>query len=133
MFNLIFLFFEIIRQPPRTTRTDTCCPDTTLFRSRWAERREPRSVTHNFTVRGLADPQTLPRVIGQLARRSVTPTGLRARLCPPDMHIEFETSDRRSEEHTSELQSLMRISYAVLCLKKKNLNTYNNTNTKNQT
>src|SRR3546814_2098077 len=66
--------------------------------TRWAERREPSSVTHNFTVRGLADPQTLPRVIGQLARRSVTPTGLRARLCPPDMHIEFETSDLSEQE-----------------------------------
>lgn len=55
-------------------------------------------MTHNFTVRGLADPQTLPRVIGQLARRSVTPTGLRATLCPPDMHIEFETSDLSEQE-----------------------------------
>src|SRR3546814_7072298 len=79
-------FFLMIRRPPRTTRTDTLFPYTTLFRSsrRAYRRRRPRShrVPHH-------------RAAGS------------ARCALP-----------RSEEHTSELQSLMRISYAVFCLKK---------------
>src|SRR3546814_9573313 len=71
----------MIRRPPRSTRTDTLFPYTTLFRSgRCASSRPPR-------------------------RRRRLPAGATARS--------------RSEEHTSELQSLMRISYAVFCLKKK--------------
>src|SRR3546814_9170239 len=79
----------MILRPPRSTRTDTLCPYTTLFRSspaRWSSR-TPRLWR--------ASPSA--RSCGQ-GRRS---------------------HDLRSEEHTSELQSLMRISYAVFCLKKK--------------
>src|SRR3546814_5685875 len=79
----------MIRRPPRSTRTDTLFPYTTLF----------RSLGH--LAQGFV-PAILARKI--LIRRS--PLGL----------AQF----RRSEEHTSELQSLMRISYAVFCLKKKN-------------
>src|SRR3546814_2438887 len=87
----------MIRRPPRSTRTDTLFPYTTLFRSR-AVRLEPC----------------------QLARHSRA--GRRGAL-----GVRVEGGDRlgaarrlaRSEEHTSELQSLMRISYAVFCLKKK--------------
>src|SRR6056297_3649556 len=73
-----FFFFLMIRRPPRSTRTDTLFPYTTLFRScLWV------TDTHSGEERCVADRQT------------------------------------RSEEHTSELQSLRRISYAVFCLKKK--------------
>src|SRR3546814_10759499 len=80
-FICLFFFFLMIRRPPRSTRTDTLFPYTTLFRSR--NLHPPR--------RGHLD-----REIGVGADRGC-----------------------RSEEHTSELQSLMRISYAVFCLKKK--------------
>src|SRR3546814_1052652 len=75
----------MIRRPPRSTRTDTLFPYTTLFRSPFCDGR-------------------------LLAKRERSDDGghLGAR-------------ERRSEEHTSELQSLMRISYAVFCLKKKNI------------
>src|SRR3546814_14524218 len=85
----IFVFFLMIRRPPRSTRTDTLFPYTTLFRSK-ALAKSPTAVSGwlyppmGFTAASLA------------AARS-----------------------NRSEEHTSELQSLMRISYAVFCLKKK--------------
>src|SRR3546814_4964049 len=84
----------MIRRPPRSTRTDTLFPYTTLFRS--AALHLPQTVRpgRDQPVAGPADPRQCP------------PTGLDDR--------------RRSEEHTSELQSLMRISYAVFCLKKKN-------------
>src|SRR3546814_10461529 len=85
----------MIRRPPRSTRTDTLIPYTTLFRSR----RKPSMAPGMHT-----DPPdvTQPSHLEILGRASC-----------------FD----RSEEHTSELQSLMRISYAVFCLKKKN-NTY---------
>src|SRR3546814_7174989 len=74
----------MIRRPPRSTRTDTLFPYSTLFRS----------------MRALA--------MSGLSVRTGTPTASTR-----------STGERRSEEHTSELQSLMRISYAVFCLKKK--------------
>src|SRR3546814_6028981 len=79
---LLCFFFLMIRRPPRSTRTDTLFPYTTLFRSRCP--RAPRN-RHRGCSRAAASAS-----------------------CPA-----------RSEEHTSELQSLMRISYAVFCLKKK--------------
>src|SRR3546814_16836455 len=96
---LIVVFFLMIRRPPRSTRTDTLFPYTTLFRSAWT-RSPARSATPLLPVLH--------------HRRSQPPArkhpGSAAR---PDHAL-------RSEEHTSELQSLMRISYAVFCLKKKN-------------
>src|SRR3546814_6278099 len=81
---LVSFFFLMIRRPPRSTRTDTLFPYTTLFRS-------PRS-----------------------------PDKARRRQAPRHIRISpYWAISRRSEEHTSELQSLMRISYAVFCLKKK--------------
>src|SRR3546814_8719954 len=74
----------MIRRPPRSTRTDTRFPYTTLFRSRF------QSVAADFPMQLAGDAVTIPANAGQ-----------------------------RSEEHTSELQSLMRTSYAVFCLKKK--------------
>src|SRR3546814_4604298 len=81
------VFFLMIRRPPRSTRTDTLFPYTTLFRSRL-------NLVISSAWAGAA--------AGRIARRMP------------------QKSARRSEEHTSELQSLMRISYAVFCLKKKN-------------
>src|SRR3546814_4403042 len=82
----------MIRRPPRSTRTDTLFPYTTLFRS------------HEHRSRASPAPTSQPTVLS----RYPDPTQYRI-PAPP-----------RSEEHTSELQSLMRISYAVFCLKKKN-------------
>src|SRR3546814_5039074 len=93
--SLIFLFFLMIRRPPRSTRTDTLFPYTTLFRSRLADHRIDR-----------ADPDTVRRQFDRHRPGERDRRALRA-VVP------------RSEEHTSELQSLMRISYAVFCLKKK--------------
>src|SRR3546814_14179548 len=97
MFCCVFLFFFLmIRRPPRSTRTDTLFPYTTLFRSALKAKdliRDGRYALHSnpgeHTMEG-GDAK-----IAGIARE-------------------------RSEEHTSELQSLMRISYAVFCLKKKN-------------
>src|SRR3546814_3134848 len=77
---VLCVFFLMIRRPPRSTRTDTLFPYTTLFRS-------PATRPGHELVTAIYDPIIYDRI--------------------------------RSEEHTSELQSLMRISYAVFCLKKK--------------
>src|SRR3546814_9834970 len=94
----------MIRRPPRSTRTDTLCPNTTRFRSLRAE-------VHQRIV--FADSVAA----GRLARETA-PDSAAAR------EIAALTDEllRRSEGHTSELQSLMRISYAVFCLKKKTIN-----------
>src|SRR3546814_15742384 len=83
-----FFFFLMIRRPPRSTRTDTLFPYTTLFRSAVSRRGDDGG------ERRLRHPLRLSDQCHRL-------------------------SDGRSEEHTSELQSLMRISYAVFCLKKR--------------
>src|SRR3546814_3155113 len=95
----------MIRRPPRSTRTDTLFPYTTLFRS-GRDTGAPGAGPGNGAV---PDPSGIP---GALACRS------------PETREASETQASaearlRSEEHTSELQSLMRISYAVFCLKKK--------------
>src|SRR3546814_5253257 len=97
----------MIRRPPRSTRTDTLFPYTTLFRSR----RHRRHASGSF--RG----GTGTRCSG--CRRQ-SPGDARTRR-GQERHWPFLVDHRRarSEEHTSELQSLMRISYAVFCLKKK--------------
>src|SRR3546814_1111778 len=104
----------MIRRPPRSTRTDTLLPDTTLFRSadpRWDDR-----------DRGRRAASSLYRPSRQW-RRSDRGKRRNERARHP-LHRRSRTGDvgrgdRRSEEHTSELQSLMRNSYAVFCLKKK--------------
>src|SRR3546814_8195236 len=98
----------MIRRPPRSTRTDTLFPYTTLFRSR---RAHPRHGDGGFIGSAVEW-----RIVSN--RRDVGGRWC-GRIC----------ATPRSEEHTSELQSLMRISYAVFCLKKKNINCYNNANT----
>src|SRR3546814_1614378 len=106
----------MIRRPPRSTRTDTLFPYTTLFRSwRTAVDRalDPLGLTHaQYVV--LASLLALDR---PSQRELADHTGLEA-LYISKLARSLEASGR-SEEHTSELQSLMRISYAVFCLKKK--------------
>src|SRR3546814_3346772 len=104
----------MIRRPPRSTRTDTLFPYTTLFRSpRGRRTRGPPALARARTRRtgvvrhGWIRPDRHRRV--PLRHERAVPR-LRAR------------GGFRSEEHTSELQSLMRISYAVFCLKKKTKN-----------
>src|SRR3546814_6071960 len=116
----------MIRRPPRSTRTDTLFPYTTLFRSYSIGHQSRRGRCH-LRQRGRASGRHL--LLRRLAAdRSVGPSGQfpdRARGSGPAVAADL-APDLRSEEHTSELQSLMRISYAVFCLKKKN-KTYNTT------
>src|SRR3546814_6332122 len=111
----------MIRRPPRSTRTDTLCPYTTLFRSKviYHENRTDDDVDITAKLIALLDEADV--VIGQNSDRFDLPTingrALVAGLKPPSP---YKTVDTRSEEHTSELRSLMRISYAVFCLKKNN-------------
>src|SRR3546814_5481643 len=101
----------MIRLPPRSTRTDTLVPYTTLFRSD-AERPLDHAVVHQRRIEVVLAAARHEGVVE--ARREL---GLRARVHPG---VERRAAPvDRSEEHTSELQSLMRISYAVFCLKKK--------------
>src|SRR3546814_1269810 len=102
----------MIRRPPRSTRTDTLFPYTTLFRS--------------FIGRPIRDVFFYQNRLGFLVDENVVFS------CAGDFgnywrttvldYISSDVIDVRSEEHTSELQSLMRISYAVFCLKKKKIN-----------
>src|SRR3546814_4532233 len=96
----------MIRRPPRSTRTDTLFPYTTLFRSVELHRGELklRSQRGVGTIASICLPQPMGES-SQIAESEAQPS-----------------NDKRSEEHTSELQSLMRISYAVFCLKKKKTN-----------
>src|SRR3546814_20677702 len=88
IFYYIFVFFLMIRRPPRSTRTDTLFPYTTLFRS--------------IRMRDRYSGSFLALPVAHWPLQHGAAIGI-----------------ERSEEHTSELQSLMRISYAVFCLKKK--------------
>src|SRR3546814_6761869 len=110
----------MIRRPPRSTRTDTLFPYTTLFRS--------CLLSHEFVLcSGIKFAGVVP--LAQLARGS---PGRAIHLSAtrdggPGKEL---VGPARSEEHTSELQSLMRISYAVFCLKKKKTNKQNHSNEK---
>src|SRR3546814_17681652 len=92
---ILLFFFLMIRRPPRSTRTDTLFPYTTLFRS------------------GLISVGSAPGNTGGAQRIAAHGLAEGFPLCSSRL------LGCRSEEHTSELQSLMRISYAVFCLKKK--------------
>src|SRR3546814_3349315 len=102
----------MIRRPPRSTRTDTLFPDTTLFRSDRGEARHLGGVRHRLIEAVMGD------VADGEAHGGYDPGAMKMLDC---CRACFETpalETSRSEEHTSELQSLMRISYAVFCLKK---------------
>src|SRR3546814_7771143 len=94
----------MIRRPPRSTRTDSLFPYTPLFRSRLLAHLRQSLEPQLQAQRQFVGGRIFRRVLGQQQRR--------LQIGEPRRH--------RSEEHTSELQSLMRISYAVFCLKKKN-------------
>src|SRR3546814_9648847 len=96
----------MIRRPPRSTRTDTLFPYTTLFRSRELRERDVR--------RHDVDEE---RAVGEMADTTKEEPDEDDREADPACN--GHRFSLRSEEHTSELQSLMRISYAVFCLKKK--------------
>src|SRR3546814_4722790 len=107
----------MIRRPPRSTRTDTLFPYTTLFRSRLArvqQLAEHLDAGHGGLHRRLqADDLDFLADLHNAALDTAGHHGAAAR--------DREHVFHRSEEHTSELQSLMRISYAVFCLKKKKI------------
>src|SRR3546814_8719627 len=124
----------MIRTPPRSTRTDTLCPYTSLF----------RSDNHRYRCRPALEPSELAcrelpacrksdwqrQLDDQSCYSSFKPASMSspqmrfqfARIRPKLYHRSF-LGKARSEEHTSELQSLMRISYAVFCLKQKKYDT----------
>src|SRR3546814_8901517 len=113
------------RRPPISTRTATLFPYTTLFRS-------PQLPDLRFAVLALGDStyEHFCAAGKRLDRRfeELGATRLQARI---DCDVDYdEPAQARSEEHTSELQSLMRISYAAFCLKKKNTNSTYNTHHK---
>src|SRR3546814_4077456 len=113
MVDVCCVFVLMIRRPPRSTRTDTLFPYTTLFRSIWL----------TLTSSELAIPSSIPRAsrVGLVTNRSSPTSWQRSPI-----------RSVRSEEHTSELQSLMRISYAVFCLKKKKQRHKTTNNARNQ-
>src|SRR3546814_5720310 len=104
----------MIRRPPRSTRTYTLFPYPPPFRSRWNLTMVPRWAYEDF--RFLRRPWFIGTDPEKAILLAESPSAFRQRF----IFIEAEPLRRaRSEEHTSELQSLMRISYAVFCLKKK--------------
>src|SRR3546814_4952457 len=112
----------MLRRPPSSTRTDTHFPYTTLFRSRGRAQggadRALRPVRRTGRVRPRDQAETAGAAGGDEDPRRTGRARFRAR--PPDRHARLEGEAERSEEHTSELQSLMRISYAVFCWNKTN-------------
>src|SRR3546814_3831219 len=120
----------MIRRPPRSTRTATLFPYTTLFRS--PERRERYDFTQPYTISGIQiivragmeDEISKPEDLAGRAVGVVLGTTYEQWLRDNVPDADVRTYDDRSEEHTSELQSLMRISYAVFCLKKKKKQEY---------
>src|SRR3546814_10638963 len=114
----------MIRRPPRSTRTDTLFPYTTLFRS--ASGFRPGAAAFHQRLRSdgesaMTDPASYrprPSRLGHLV--------LKVRDIDRSLSFYTEVVGLRSEEHTSELQSLMRTSYAVFCLKKNTTNRNSN-------
>src|SRR3546814_2938670 len=104
----------MIRRPPRSTRTDTLFPDTTLFRS--------KAGGLEVLAEHALDGGDVDHLLGGTSATHFLAVDFLHFLDAFDVHHGHRLADvlaGRSEEHTSELQSLMRISYAVFCLKKK--------------
>src|SRR3546814_6338864 len=125
----------MIRRPPRSTRTDTLFPYTTLFRSHAIRlldnlflHRQP-SIADIYSIRRELEPLLAASLAGKLTPSAFALLQAKIRLYEDEpataeeeyrqRMAELEFNDERSEEQTSELQSLMRISYAAFCLKKK--------------
>src|SRR3546814_8311217 len=134
---LLLVFFLMIRRPPRSTRTDTLFPYTTLFRSLGGRKRCHMAEVIKFGAKAPLTPIDVQTFSKGEDRARLSGVALKAFRSIVDqwslsnseaaalLGVSDNTWDRikrgaRSEEHTSELQSLMRISYAVFCLKKKN-------------
>src|SRR3546814_6513609 len=110
----------MIRRPPRSTRTDTLFPYTTLFRSvgpvsSWRRRGRSSRPIHPVSRGG----QRVQHAAVPASYRERCRTDIGVRRRGPEVTTSRGSAGSRSEEHTSELQSLMRNSYAVFCLKKK--------------
>src|SRR3546814_3763628 len=113
----------MIRRPPRSTRTDTLFPYTTLFRA-WGG--HAMNVRFRLFDNGIGFRYELPEQAGlktakiadEITEFDIAPKGTAWWITGGEWN-RYEQFYQRSEEHTSELQSLMRISYAVFCLKKK--------------
>src|SRR3546814_9851912 len=103
----------MIRRPPRSTRTDTLFPYTTLFRSPLQPIRRFQDGAHIFALLAVQ----IARIAAGQHFAEAEDRGQRS-----PQFIAHIGDESRSEEHTSELQSLMRTSYAVFCLKKKTTN-----------
>src|SRR3546814_5902354 len=121
----------MMRRPPRATRTDTLFPYTTLFRSRLRLRRGEDARALRQGVLGVPVPGEAGRTGRRGARCRGHDQGTHAartagRRCAGAHPAQCGGCRARSEEHTSELQSLMRISYAVFCSKKKKTLTIEN-------
>src|SRR3546814_8846801 len=136
-----FIFFVMLRRPPRSTRTDTLFPYTTLFRSVLRAKKwrllSRHFISHSakfylLSESSLSSRRIPPMMTTPTAPRATPPLSLLAflgdvaiftlvALATERAEAEFAIAGAatRSEEHTSELQSLMRPSYAVFCLKKK--------------
>src|SRR3546814_16607335 len=103
----MFFFVLMVRRPPRSTRTNTLFPYTTLFRSAFNRVNTTDNATKWIQLKGDRHRVDHCHFAGKVGQGQI-------------IDIELDgTADYRSEEHKSELQSLMRISYAVFCLKKK--------------
>src|SRR3546814_2919296 len=121
----------MIRRPPRSTRTDTLFPYTTLFRSirRLGWPHQPSSAHPNAGSMKPTQPTRQPT--HEIRRLGWPHQPSSAHPNAGSMKPTQPTRHQRSEEHTSELQSLMRNSYAVFCLKKKKHNENTTTTTGN--
>src|SRR3546814_4532731 len=125
---MYYFFFLMIRRPPRSTRTDTLFPYTTLFRSSLGVgnilREKPMTLIRlsltDFRNHAGVDLGAGPGLVALHGDNGAGKTNIleATSLLAPGRGLRRAP---RSEEHTSELQSLMRISYAVFCLKKKNM------------
>src|SRR3546814_4983956 len=110
---MLCFFFLMIRRPPRSTRTDTLFPYTTLFRSSFDIDQQRTQIVAMWT-----DPAFRQRGLARLVLEDIVARA-RERGRRVMLDVTRGNDAARSEEHTSELQSLMRNSYAVFCLKKK--------------
>src|SRR3546814_7844919 len=123
---MLVFFFVMIRRPPRFTRTDTRFPYTTLFRSRC--RRDNRKGRNDLLHAGWNTQRAF-----QMSADSKIIPAVSFKTAQPGASAKSDELGLRSEEHTSELQSLMRISYAVFCLKNKTAHDNHHYRTKTHT
>src|SRR3546814_20883431 len=121
-FSFVCIFFLMIRRPPRSTRTDTLFPYTTLFRSPGMEDTRGAPAAQDWEAERQELAQRREQAAAMGGPEALAKHQARGRLNARErIALLCDAGSFRSEEHTSELQSLMRISYAVFCLKKKQI------------